>query len=51
MTGQVWLYISVACDTISDAQTMLRNFTAAGLNADSTRVNVAIGDSPGRTTE
>ena len=38
------LYISVDCDGPDEAREQLARFTAAGLNPDSSRVHVAIGD-------
>lgn len=38
------LYVSITHETVSDAQASLRRFIDAGLNPDSPRVRVAIGD-------
>lgn len=38
------LYIAVECDTVSAAQSMLRNFIAAGLQDTDPRVHVSIGE-------
>jgi hypothetical protein len=38
------LYVSIACDTVSDAQRHLRRFIDAGLNIDHPTVAVSIGD-------
>jgi len=38
------LYVAIECDTVSDAQTSLRRFITAGLNTDSPRVHVSIGE-------
>lgn len=38
------LYVSITCDSVSDAQALLRRFIDAGLNVESSRVHTAIGD-------
>jgi hypothetical protein len=38
------LYIAQECDTVSDAQASLRRFIDAGLNTESDRVHVSIGE-------
>lgn len=42
----VWLYISVTCDTVAEAESIKQKFIDAGLNPGSSRVNVAVGDHP-----
>lgn len=45
MTGKgAILYIAQECDTVSDAQSALRRFIDAGLNTDSPRVHISIGE-------
>ena len=42
----VWLYVSIECPDLASAQAARQRFVDAGLNPKSSRVHVAVGDSP-----
>jgi hypothetical protein len=44
MSAPCVLYIAIEAPTVSDAQAQLRRFIDAGLNTESDRVHVSIGD-------
>lgn len=50
MKGAV-LYIAIDCENVSAAQSMIRNFIAAGLQDTDPRVHISIGDAGTRCQE